>query len=204
MPYENIDEYTQRASRRGRAGERRPNSDHGRRYGITGAHSKEEGRGVAETERVECPWSEPAGSSKDEKAMNVLVDTSIWIEFFHPRPTLSDDSFKSLSLLLEDDRAVTIYPIRVELLSGRLETGKKKQIRQAVEVMSHIDPDWNERGVWIRIEEMAEIANRKSLSIPGIVDRMILASAETAGASLWTLDRPLANLASLLKIPLFS
>lgn len=136
--------------------------------------------------------------------MIVLVDTSIWIEFFRPRPALSEAAMGILSHLLEDDQAATIHPIATELLSGRLDARKKKQICEAIEVMMHIDPDWNMREVWGEMVEMAEVAYRRSLPVPGIVDRMILVAAEKAGASLWALDRSLLRLASLLNVRLFS
>jgi predicted nucleic acid-binding protein len=135
--------------------------------------------------------------------MNVLIDTSVWIEFFRPRPAIEEESLSLLSHLLEDDRAATIHPIRAELLSGRLDAGKARQIGDAFEAMTPIDPEWNEPGVWNRIVEMAEIARKGALPIPGIVDRMILVAVEKKESVLWTLDQPLLKLAAVIGIKLF-
>jgi predicted nucleic acid-binding protein len=134
----------------------------------------------------------------------VLVDTSVWVEFFRPLPALSGDALASLDLLLEEDRAATVLPVEAEILSGKLDGRKRREVRDAFDAMKHIDPDWNARDVWKRVAEMSGIANRSSLPVPGIVDRMILVAAERAGASLWTLDGSLLKLAPLLNVGLFS
>ncbi len=135
--------------------------------------------------------------------MKVLVDTSIWIEFFWSRPQLSQESLGFLDLLIEDDRAVTIFPIQTEVLSGRISEKKEREIREAFGVMTHIDLDWNAAATWERLSELAQVAHKASLPIPGIVDRMILSAAEKAGASLWTLERALRKLAPEIGVRLF-
>ena len=135
--------------------------------------------------------------------MRILVDTSVWIEFFRSRSGLSQDLLDFLSLTLEDDRVVTIYPIQAEILSGSLLPHKEKEIREAFESMTHIDLSWNEKNTWDRLVEMAQVARKASLRIPGIVDRMILGAAEKEGVSLWTHDAALAELAKKLDVHLF-
>lgn len=136
--------------------------------------------------------------------MKVLVDTSIWIEFFRSRPTLSEASLGFLSLLIEDDRAVTILPIQTELLSGRISPRREREIHEALDAIDHVDLDWNAKSTWERLVEFAQIAHKASLPVPGIVDRMILAAAQEVQAMLWTLERPLTRLAERIKVPLFS
>ena len=134
--------------------------------------------------------------------MSLLVDTSVWIEFFRSRPALPTASLEIFSDLLADDQVVTIHPIRSELLSGSLDGTKKQRIAEALGAISLIDPDWNSPGLWGRTVEMAGIARQKSLPIPGIVDRMVLIAAEKAGTGLWTLDRAMLKLASVLDVPI--
>lgn len=133
--------------------------------------------------------------------MSVLVDASVWIEFFRPRPALPSASLEIFSDLLADDQVVIIHPIRSELLSGSLDGTKRQRIAEALGAIRLIDPDWNAPGLWDRIVEMAGIARQKSLPIPGIVDRMVLVAAERAGAGLWTLDRAMLKLALVLDMP---
>ncbi len=135
--------------------------------------------------------------------MKVLVDTSVWIEFLRKKPQISDESLSRLYLLLEEDRVVTIYPIHVELFSGSILPQKRKEIEEAFESMAHVDLDWNSKITWVRLIEMAQSAKARSLPIPGVIDRMILSSAEASQSSLWTLDRALIRLAEVLKVPLF-
>lgn len=135
--------------------------------------------------------------------MRVLVDTSVWIEFFRPRPALSETSLATFSDLLTDDCVVTVHPIRAELLSGRLDGGRKVLVSEVLSAVGGIDPDWNGSDVWKRIIEMAGLAHQESLPVPGIVDRMILAAAERARVSLWALDQTMLKLARTLGIHIF-
>ena len=48
--------------------------------------------------------------------MSVLVDTSVWLDFFSARPRVHPALLDHLSLLLEDGQVVTIHPIVAELL----------------------------------------------------------------------------------------
>lgn len=135
--------------------------------------------------------------------MRVLVDTSVWIEFFRSRPQLSEESLSFLNLLIVDDRVVTIYPIQAELFSGTISKDRETGIRGAFDAMIHIDLDWNAASTWNELVEKAHKARKASLPIPGIVDRMILAAAEKGETSLWTLDRPLKRLAEEIGVRLF-
>lgn len=132
--------------------------------------------------------------------MKVLVDTSIWIEYFRAHPHLSEASLGFLSLLLEDDRVVTIYPVHAELLSGKLAPAKEKDIRNALDALGHIDLDWNTKPTWDQIIDLGRRAHKAALPVPGIVDRMILAATKHSNASLWTLDQGLNRLAQEVSV----
>ncbi len=136
--------------------------------------------------------------------MKVLVDTSVWIEFFRARPQLPRDSLDFLDLLIADDRAVTILPIQAEVLSGRVSTKREREIREAFGALEHVDLDWNASSTWDDVVALARVAQKSSHSIPGIVDRMILLSAQRSESSLWTLDQSLIRLAPEVGVRLFS
>ena len=127
--------------------------------------------------------------------MIVLVDTSVWVEFFRDRTRLAKDRLDALVELIEDRRAATIHAVRVEVLSGAVSAPKERTIRAAFDALQRIDPDWSAESSWERLVEVASFARRHDLPIPGVVDRMILHASEQAQAVLWTLDEPLRRLA---------
>ena len=135
--------------------------------------------------------------------MRVLVDTSIWIEYARSRPSLSSVSLSFLDLLLEDDRAVTIYPIQTEILSGNLSPHHYEDTRSSLEALHHVDCDWNHSEVWDELSKLAHRARKNGLPIPGLVDPMILLAAKKSDVSLWTLDQALLKLATVVQVHLF-
>lgn len=133
--------------------------------------------------------------------MKVLVDSSVWIEFFSSRPAIPLDPLESL---IEERQIATCLPIKTEVLSGRMSESTRKLLLEAFDAMDFIDLDWNSSKTWEALIEFALLAQKKKASLPGLVDRMILACCQSAGSPLWTLDRKLSNLAKALKLPLFN
>ncbi len=136
--------------------------------------------------------------------MKVLADTSIWVEFFRKHPQLSQKSLQAFSLLLEEKQVVTIHPIEAEALSGSIAPSQESFIRSFFEMLEHVDIDWNLKSIWKKIIDLAYSARRNSISIPGVVDRMILITAQELNLTLWTLDRALQKLAEIQKVKLYS
>ena len=135
--------------------------------------------------------------------MRVLVDTSVWAEFFRSRPSIPRAVIETLRTLIEDDRVVTLLPIEAEVLSGRLRRDREADVRRAFGAIEHIDLDWNARTTWERIVEIVRAAQDADLPMTGIVDRMVLVAAETRGVSLWTLDDRLVRLATARGVAVF-
>jgi predicted nucleic acid-binding protein len=90
--------------------------------------------------------------------MRVLVDTSVWAEFFRSRPAIPRAAITTLRALIEDDRVVTLLPIEAEVLSGRVAGTKEREVRQAFSAIEHIDLDWSARTTWERIVDLARAA----------------------------------------------
>lgn len=130
----------------------------------------------------------------------VLVDTSVWIEFFAKRPRISNDSVLSLKELISNGDVVLIEPIRAELLSGHVVPKLKNEIVSYFDALDMIDLDWNSRKTWDDIIALAEIAKINGLPIPGLIDRMILIAALNASAKIASLDKGLLTLADKIKI----
>lgn len=130
----------------------------------------------------------------------ILVDTSVWIEFFNRKPQINPVELESI---LEEKRVVTCFPIRAELLSGTMSTPVREVVTRALESLITVDPDWNKPITWQRVVASGMMARKKGIAIPGLVDRMILESALECSAALWTLDKKLKNLARHSEVPLF-
>jgi len=127
----------------------------------------------------------------------LLVDTSIWIEFFKSKPSLD---LHPLELAIEERRVATCLPILAEVLSGGISSKMKPVLLDTFEAMIQIDLDWNSKTVWQEIVSLALKARIKGLGIPGLIDRMILLAAKESHSTLWTLDQKLKRLALLEKL----
>lgn len=125
----------------------------------------------------------------------VLVDTSVWIEFFHRKSQIDHAKIEEL---MGERRVVTCRPILAEILSGQMSMEIRRTISLAFSSMTYVDPDWNLSENWHRIAELSLEARKMGLGVPGIVDRMILLSVRESGAMLWTLDKKLQKLAKPL------
>lgn len=132
--------------------------------------------------------------------MMVLIDTSIWIEFFTYKPVIDP---REVECLIEEGRATTCLPIIAEVLSGGMTAAARATISRGLHALPTIDPDWNDEKSWDAIVGFAISARRRQYKMPGIVDRMILITAMQAQARLWTLDQPLRRLARALHVGTF-
>lgn len=132
--------------------------------------------------------------------MRVLVDTSVWIAFFGPKDSGAQ---RALESLIQEGAVVTCLPVRAEVFSGKINPKLRVRLQEAFDAMDKVDPDWNLIAAWDAIASFADRARRAGLSVPGLVDRMILASGLHGEARLWTLDIKLQRLAKVLGIALF-
>jgi predicted nucleic acid-binding protein len=130
----------------------------------------------------------------------VLIDTSVWIEFFSKRSKISNETIASLKELISNGDAVIMEPIRAEILSGHILSQLRNEILSALDVLDMIDLDWNSRNTWDDIVALADIARSHQLPIPGIVDRMILIAALNANVQIASLDQTLMALARAMKV----
>jgi len=93
----------------------------------------------------------------------VLVDTSAWICFFSRRGF--EDLKKTLSILLDEDRAAIAGPILVELIQGTRTPEEKETIKtvtRGIHWLSVSDDHWH------KAAEMAFALRRKGITSPAI------------------------------------
>lgn len=111
----------------------------------------------------------------------ILVDTSVWIEFFRR----NDNYVAKLESLLRERAVITIEPIFSELLFGV----RTKKDHRIITSYWHILPKINFSSNTML--EAATYANRNQymqLGI-GLVDAIIIKSAVEGEHVLWTLDK---------------
>jgi predicted nucleic acid-binding protein len=132
--------------------------------------------------------------------MRVLVDSSVWIEFFAPKSSLPPGSLEEL---ISQRQVATCQPIKAEVLSGKMDPAARRAVEAAFDAMDFVDLDWNSEKTWRGLVELSLQAQRKRAPIPGIVDRMILACCLGTELILWTRDRKLIKLSKALNLSLF-
>jgi len=113
----------------------------------------------------------------------IIVDTSIWIEFFRLNP----DYVLKLTPLLENRQVATLEPVFAELVYG------SKSIKDKNVLMAY----WNvlpkirlPEGYLLDAAEFAYSHNHQNLGI-GLIDTILIKVTIENDAKLWTLDKKL-------------
>lgn len=115
----------------------------------------------------------------------ILVDTSIWIEFFRGNALY----YHFLSKLLEKREAIAIECIFGELLQGARSSQEKTIIKNYWSLLPKIEED----GIWLMAGEASSHKKLHSKGI-GLVDLAILSVARIAEVKIWTLDKKLLSI----------
>jgi predicted nucleic acid-binding protein len=113
----------------------------------------------------------------------IVIDTSVWIEFF--RQTVKTTS-ELVSSYLDDGEVIALSPIFGELLQGSKSDDEEKIILEFWRSL----PKINETDLWI---EAGRLSNKKKFTSKGIglIDSFILVAVKFNKLSLWTLDKKL-------------
>ncbi len=109
----------------------------------------------------------------------IVVDTSVWIDFFRSRPGAAA---KHLGSLLDADEVALVAPVRIELVSGvrRTESARLKRVLSALPMWRPTDATWATMEAW------AERAGARGQRF-GVGDLLVGAIASEHGAALWSL-----------------
>src|SRR5262245_57885603 len=110
----------------------------------------------------------------------ILVDTSVWIDFFRAKRQVHSEMKAALS----NRRVVAAECVFGELLQG----ARGVREREIVQGYWQNLPKREERGLWI---EAGNLSARRSLYSKGVglVDAFLLAFAEKYDLKIWTLDK---------------
>jgi predicted nucleic acid-binding protein len=123
---------------------------------------------------------------------DVLVDSSVWIDFFRGDPRAS----ARLDVLLQDDRAAVSGPIVAEVISGARTPALFQQLRTRLGALAMLEAPAD---VWDRVA-----AARFTLARHGtqahLVDLLIALTASSTGHALLTRDRDFAAIARVVPL----
>lgn len=110
----------------------------------------------------------------------ILIDTSVWIEFFRQRETYTE----AVKPLLKAQQVITIEPIFSELLLGVRNSRESKIVKSYWKVLPRIE---YEAGSMLGAALFANSHDYHKLGI-GLMDAIIIQSAIKGKHLLWTLD----------------
>jgi predicted nucleic acid-binding protein len=124
----------------------------------------------------------------------VLVDSSVWIDFFHGRSA----AVARLDALLEGDRAATTEIIAAEVTSGARSRPAFDELTMhfAALPLLHPPPD-----LWRRVAEHRFVLARQGHHAH-LVDLAIASTAASAGCPLLTRDRDFTAIARVVALEL--
>lgn len=126
----------------------------------------------------------------------ILVDTSVWIDYFSPRPGWAGQELRRL--IQETEPVVLAGVIVTEILQGL--TRDVERIERYVSQWELLEPD----GIapYVRAAELFRLARSRGLTLT-TVDVLISALALEKGARLFTLNTGFARLARFVPLDLY-
>ena len=112
----------------------------------------------------------------------IVIDTSIWIEFFK----VNEPYFSKLKDFLDANEVLAVECIFAELLQGALNTRERKVIKEYwINLPKHQEID-------LLIEAGLLSSEKKWISKGiGLIDSVIILSARKTNSKIWTLDKKL-------------
>jgi predicted nucleic acid-binding protein len=120
--------------------------------------------------------------------MKTLIDSSVWIAYF--RKTIDSTV---LNELIANDEALTHILVEAELRAGNLSIDRQ-DFFSALHCLNYAP--------MIAFDEVFQFIEAKKLFAKGVsfVDVMLIMSALTVGARIWSLDKNLVQLANHLQL----
>jgi predicted nucleic acid-binding protein len=115
----------------------------------------------------------------------ILVDTTIWIEFFRSNPVY----FNGMESLLENKEVIIIEPIFAELLYGSRSHKERSIILSYWKVLPHI------KFIEGTLIESADFGNKENYINMGIglIDTILVKVTIENKYLIWTLDKKILN-----------
>ncbi|MEJ5962565.1 PIN domain-containing protein [Pedobacter immunditicola] len=116
--------------------------------------------------------------------MIIILDTSIWIEYFRG----TAEYFDTCQQLLEKGEVSTIEIIFAELLQGTLNNSEADIVKAYYELIVKVEID----NLYILAGEFSRQEKLVNKGI-GLIDACIITATLKSNAKLWTLDKKIKN-----------
>ena len=126
----------------------------------------------------------------------ILVDTSIWIRFFH---VAGSTEARVLDHLISLGLVATCAPIRAEVVSGARSKQEFDRLNDSFDALVALEPPPE---MWRHIGEHRFALARRGHQA-SIVDVMIALTAQAHHAALWTLDEDFTRLSTVIPFVVF-
>jgi predicted nucleic acid-binding protein len=127
----------------------------------------------------------------------VMVDTSVWIEYFKSKSRIDGDMLDAFIL---EDEVSTCLPIYAEVLSGQMNSQTRATVEDVFKVMKVYGMDLNQIQSWKTLSKIAHTAFSNRIPPCGLIDRMIVNVCKENNVKLWTLDNKLKALANFVGV----
>jgi predicted nucleic acid-binding protein len=115
----------------------------------------------------------------------ILVDTTIWVEFFKSNPVFVSE----MESLLENKEVITIEPVFAELIYGSRGANERNTILSYWKVLPRIKFT---EGSFIDSADFANKRNYNNVGI-GLIDSILSKAVTDNKHLIWTLDKKILN-----------
>lgn len=112
--------------------------------------------------------------------MRIIIDTSVWIEYFKG----NNQYFETIQKLLEKNKVLTVELIFAELLQG----ARNKKETEMLKSYFWLIPKAEIENLYILAGEFSQREKLISKGI-GLIDACIISAAIFSNSKLWTLDK---------------
>lgn len=126
----------------------------------------------------------------EECAPVILVDTSVWVDYFRKGDS---PEASMLARALEDEEDIAILPIILtEVLQGFV---RDEDFQRARDLLTRLPSVPVRRESYVQAAQLYRALRRKGVTVRGAVDCVIAQAAIESGAELLTLDRDFSAIA---------
>jgi len=119
----------------------------------------------------------------------ILVDTTIWIEFFRGKSKIADH----LEMLLTENPVWTCGVVMFEVLQGIKSEGEKNKILSILAILPYVEMT---KRLWQSAAELSILLKKKGVILP-LSDIFIAAIAIENDLSIYTLDHHFTQIPNL-------
>ena len=122
----------------------------------------------------------------------ILVDTSVWIDFFRAAET--PQARRLAAALAGDEELCTCGPVMTEVLQGIRSASEYRRVRESLDLLVYLPIG---RETYVRAAEIWRKARRRGRTLRSTIDCIIAACAADSGAAVLHRDRDYDTIAEL-------